>query len=245
MRDGRVSIAADLRRMRKSFSRLAARVKKSSDPDDLHDLRVLTRRMRAVVWLSRHATSGPRLKKLRAVLSELGHALGERRTLDVLERDAAHYGIEFKARSRSKTIKTLKNKALTTVEQLLMDAESELQQIQKKDIRPAVAELIVRVEELQRALPRSDQEWHRLRIEVKKIRYASELIGLNTSEIKKLQDLLGKGHDLCVLMEESGHRQQIAADMKKCWSRAKKLVPLALNRSRARLLEWRRTRLTH
>ncbi|MFL5813667.1 MAG: CHAD domain-containing protein [Bdellovibrionia bacterium] len=231
--------------MRKSFSHLATRVKKRSDPDDLHDLRVLTRRMRAVVWLSRHATSGPRLKKLRGVLSELGHALGERRTQDVLERDAAHYGLEIKARPRSKAIKVLKSKNLETVEQMMVDAESELQRLQTKGLRPAVAELIVRLELLQRSLPKSDQEWHRLRIEVKKIRYASELLGLDTSEIKKLQDLLGKGHDLGVLMDESGHQPRIAADIRKCWTRAKKLVPLALGRTRTRLLNWRDTESAH
>jgi CHAD domain-containing protein len=196
--------------------------------------------MRAVVWISRHATSGPRLKKLRKVLSRLGQDLGERRTRDVLERDAAHYGLEVKARSRPKAIGLLKARNLRTFERSLIDAERCLRGIQTKDLRPAVAELIVRVEELQCNHPKSEKEWHRLRIEIKKVRYASELLGLNTSEIKKLQDLLGQGHDLSVLMEEAGHRPRIESDMRRCWTRAKKILPTALSRSRAQLMEWRK-----
>jgi CHAD domain-containing protein len=202
--------------------------------------------MRAVIWLGRHSSCGLRLKKLRAVLRDLGHTLGERRTLDVLEKDAVHYKVKSGSihraskKAQAKILELLKTTHQKTIEELIIDAEKNLQPLSSNDFRSAVAELIVRLDELQRHRPKKETEWHQLRIEIKKIRYASDLLGLKTSEIKQLQDLLGKGHDLAVLMERLGHQARVESEMKKCWAKAKKLAPIALSRSRERLLEWRR-----
>lgn len=246
MKNGaRVSLSKDLRRMRGDFSRLTCRVQRKWDPDELHDLRVLTRRLRAVVWLSRHSIQGPRLKRLRRALRDLGHVLGEKRTLDVLQKDAAQYKVDGapKANDLKKTRKQIQTQLSrgrrNEFDRLLRDAESKLGSLKQRDFEPALAELIVRLEELRQARPKKAKEWHLLRIEVKKVRYAAELFGVEISELKKIQDLLGRGHDLGVLMDRLGRNRKIESDIQKLWKQSEKVAPPALRKSESKLLSRR------
>jgi CHAD domain-containing protein len=245
MKDDGASIAKELGKKRRQFTVLARRVQRKMDPDDLHDLRVLTRRMRAVVWITRHSRKGPGLKRLRKTLRVLGKALGSRRTLDVMTKDASRYGMASDSLKKDsikaqKEVQSLLDVArLRELETLLQDAEQSLSVMGPSDFRAAIAELITRLEELHRLRPRRAREWHLFRIEVKKIRYASEILGLKASELKQLQDLLGQGHDLGVLMNRLGHKAKVSADMKRLWSGARRKAPQALKRAEQRLLTFR------
>ncbi len=251
MKNGAASIANDFWRMSKQFSRLARRVRKSSNPEDLHDLRVLTRRFRAVIWLSRHSRGGPRLGRLKKMLRDLGKALGERRALDVMAKDAVRYGLRRRdldhklkldmKKARGKIMTALSKRRLCELERLLSHARDRLRDRQAEDFSLAVSELIAKSVELQALRPKQAKEWHLLRIEVKKIRYASELLKVKTSELKRVQDLLGRGHDLDVLMTRFGAKRKIGSDIKKLWIRAKQAAPSALRGSEKRLLACRGT----
>jgi CHAD domain-containing protein len=60
--------------------------------EDVHDLRVTTRRLRASLSVVRHAASpDARQRRARRQLRALGRALGERRMLDIAHRDATKY----------------------------------------------------------------------------------------------------------------------------------------------------------
>jgi CHAD domain-containing protein len=247
MKNGaRVSIAKDLKRMRKKLSRLAPRVQKKWDPDELHDLRVLTRRLRAIVWLSRHSAKGPRLKELRQVLRDLGHALGEKRTLDVLEKDAEKYKVSGKPKpgdlkkAKKQIVAQLESRQTNGLNHLLRAAEKKLSKLQSRDLQPALAELIVRLEKLGEHKPKNPKEWHLLRIEVKKVRYAAELLGVKVGELKTIQDLLGRGHDLGLLMERSGRNPKIHSDLQKVWKRSEKITAPHLKKSERKLLACRK-----
>lgn len=250
MKNGaRVSLAKDLKRMRKTFSRLAPRVQKKWDPDELHDLRVLTRRLRAIVWLSRHSAKGPRLKELRQVLRELGHALGEKRTLDVLQKDAKKYKVDGEPRpSDVKKVKKRIEEQLDShqrngLDHLLRAAEKKIAKVKSRDLKPALAELIPSLEKLSERNPKTPKEWHLLRIEVKKVRYAAELLGVKVGELKKIQDLLGRGHDLGLLIERLGRNREIQSDLQKVWKQSKKITAPILKKSERKLLSMLKIRV--
>lgn len=61
----------------------AARVRVSSDPEPIHDLRVATRRLRAALDLAGEIASRKRARRIRRDLRRLGRALGELREADV------------------------------------------------------------------------------------------------------------------------------------------------------------------
>jgi hypothetical protein len=76
-------LATQLLKQAGRFDRLAKRVRERLDPDDVHDLCVLARRMRATAWLGRQVCRGAGPKDLHRLLGEPpqgpGQAEGARR----------------------------------------------------------------------------------------------------------------------------------------------------------------------
>lgn len=230
---------------RKKFRRMADQVHREMDPEDLHQLRVLTRRLRAVVWLSRHSRKGPGLRRLRNDLRDLGHALGERRSLDVMMASARHYKLDSESLRRQarsageKVRRLLAPKKVRSLVKEMKDGETRLVKLTASDLEPATAELLARLEDLRRARSHNRQAWHRVRIEAKKIRYAAEILGVKMPELEKIQDQLGKGHDLVILGESLGRNARLISDEKKTWKRAGRQVPEALRKTERRLFQLR------
>src|SRR5262245_34375636 len=83
----RESIAALLRRQAASFDRIARLASSRLTSDRVHDLRVLTRRMRAAVSVGLQGWPGRALRRLRRLLRRTGRSLGARRSLDVAAED--------------------------------------------------------------------------------------------------------------------------------------------------------------
>jgi CHAD domain-containing protein len=195
------------------------------DPEDLHQLRVATRRLRAFLRAARPLLDRPAAEALRAELGWLGSALGPARDLDVitdaLRAQIAELGDDgtplLALVDELETQRLAAREALGTIMSeprylALLDSlehvgalvtggdEPTLARIwwrAHKRLRAAVAELAVDPE---------DDALHAVRIDVKRARYAAELAGSELGKrgeayvraAKALQDVLGDHQDAVV-----------------------------------------------
>jgi CHAD domain-containing protein len=178
----------------------------------VHQLRVLTRRMRAACTVARRIAPADAIDELAKRLRRLGRALGGRRTLDVAAGDYAalsgghtHPAIESaRAAAEVKLIKRLRAKHRET---LMTAVRTAVDALRTTESEPGALEELLRsrMARLRESLgAASKKELHQLRIEAKKLRYALEtarVMGHRTSRtaeaaLKKLQRRLGRIHDL-------------------------------------------------
>ena len=194
-----------------------------SDPEDLHQLRVATRRSRAflragITLLDRDWANG-----LRAELAWLGGALGPVRDLDVqiehFEGELA--SLDLKASSLVDAMQEERAAARTALTAALDDPryaalldrmEGTDEPVFAADGDDSLAGLWWReFKRLRRAIGKlrrssTDEELHAARIRVKRTRYAAELAGAELGEpgvavvdaAKRLQDILGEHQDASI-----------------------------------------------
>jgi CHAD domain-containing protein len=217
---------------REQYERLLAHdpgTRLGSDSEDLHQLRVATRRMRAFLRAGRPLLDRPWAESLRAELGWLGGALGPARDLDVLvehlreevERigaDAA--GAESllasfddeRARAREAVVAALSSERYL---KLLDRVEAAAAAPRYVRARTTLAKIWWREWKRTRAAFEAlgehptDDELHAARIRVKRARYAAELAGHElgrrgaafVAAAKELQDVLGEHQDAVVAEE--------------------------------------------
>jgi CHAD domain-containing protein len=198
------------------------------DPEDLHQMRVAVRRMRAVLAAAGDAVDRRWADQLRAELRWLGQVLGPVRDLDVLierlrgesadfsadERDAVEAllcGLVRKRRTaRQRLLRTLRSARYAALVTALEEAVAAGP--------PAAADQVVPLDLVRRPYRKavrqvrkvdqdgSDEALHALRIRGKRLRYAAELIepeqGRPVRKLVKavtaLQDVLGEHQDAVV-----------------------------------------------
>jgi CHAD domain-containing protein len=201
------------------------------DPEDLHQMRVAVRRMRAVLAAAGDAVDRRWADQLRAELRWLGQVLGPVRDLDVLierlrgesadfsadERDAVEAllcGLVRKRRTaRQRLLRTLRSARYAALVTALEEAVAAGP--------PAAADQVVPLDLVRRPYRKavrqvrkvdqdgSDEALHALRIRGKRLRYAAELIepeqGRPVRKLVKavtaLQDVLGEHQDAAVAEE--------------------------------------------
>ncbi|CAN5670446.1 CYTH and CHAD domain-containing protein [soil metagenome] len=200
-----------------------------TDPEDLHQLRVASRRLRAFLCAARPLLQGGWGKELRSELGWLGGALGPVRDLDVmldhLREESA--GLDAKDRDAfAPLLARLEAEREAARETMLEALDSEryldlLDRLQQAAENPratgdAALTGLWRAEfrRLRRAVGAlgaspSDEELHETRIRAKRARYAAELaqpeLGKRGTRFvqnaKRLQDLLGEHQDAFVAEE--------------------------------------------
>jgi triphosphatase len=222
-----------LRKLRKALRYDAA----TSAADAIHDLRVATRRARAftdVVTLGSGAKAGRRFERR---LRRVGRAVSDLRNTDVAialverklatatfdaDRAALEHLLERLARARRRAQRRASKRLDCVAPDVLCsrtraDFETAMREIDRAGVAlPAVAAGWVerRVANALGRRPARDgleheEELHRLRIAVKKLRYTLELFGSVMNDrgrelyepARGLQELLGEHHDLMVLTD--------------------------------------------
>jgi CHAD domain-containing protein len=192
-----------------------------TDAEELHQLRVATRRLRAFLRAGRELLDPAAAEPLRQELRWLGTALGPVRDLDVLiERLAAEVsslGVD-EAQGR-KLLRALERSRRSARRRLLTALGSQryfslLDTLERRFAtvadEPALDEIHAaehrRLRKAVRALEADapDEELHAVRIKVKRARYAAELEGDGpyVQAAKQLQDLLGEHQDAVVAVAE-------------------------------------------
>ena len=193
-----------------------------SDPEDLHQLRVATRRLRAFLRAARPLLDSDRAEALRAELSWLGGELGPARDLDVLlehfESAPDAGGLVESLRVRRDEARNRLVEALATDRyfELLDDVERFASDRPRGDGGMPLAKIWWReVKKLSRDVEAleddpADEALHAVRIRVKRARYAADLAAHELgkrgarfiSRAKEAQDVLGDHQDAFVAEQE-------------------------------------------
>ena len=201
-----------------------------ADPEELHQLRVAARRLRAVLRAARPLLDADWTEALRAELSWLGGALGPVRDLDVLlERLRAEIAeLEPQERRAAGRFLRLLEKERSVARDALLDALTSdryaelLTRLETAAVAPRARAADVPLKEIAagefrklrkavRALPADppDDELHAVRIRGKRSRYAAELaegvVGKPArrfvQDAKRFQDVIGEHQDAVVAEE--------------------------------------------
>ena len=206
-------------------------VRLGGDPEDLHQLRVATRRLRAILRAARGVIDPAWADGLRTDVAWLGAQLGPVRDSDVLHENLAAERDELDEPERKglDVLLRILGREATAARELLADAMSSDRYFTLLDtVELAVAaprftgddtplDAIAKSEyrKLRRAVRAldkvpSDEELHAVRIKGKRARYAAELAEASAGEeatrfinrAKKLQDVIGEHQDAVVAEEE-------------------------------------------
>jgi CHAD domain-containing protein len=201
-----------------------------ADPEDLHQMRVATRRTRAFLRAARKLVERTWAEKLRAELAWLGSTLGPARDADVLldhlrgEIEALDNGAA-PARGLLQALETERKKARAALVAALSEERyfRLLDRLDKAERPPLVPDRDERLADLwwtefkktRKAFGKLDRkspddELHAARIRLKRARYAGELAAHELGEpgerfvdaAKKLQDILGEHQDAVVAEAE-------------------------------------------
>jgi CHAD domain-containing protein len=204
-------------------------VRLGGDPEDVHRMRVATRRSRALIRAAR-SLLGDRFEESSGELKLLGGVLGAVRDLDVLlerldaevasldgDEDAARELLAALSSEREQRRAELLEALESSRYFALLDAfRRDLDQLDLLETKETAADLARRaLKKLRQAaddLPRnpSDEQLHALRIKAKRARYAAELAALGGGKkatrtvdaFKRLQDLIGDHQDAVVAEEK-------------------------------------------
>jgi CHAD domain-containing protein len=206
-----------VRAQRDEVLRYEPEVRSGVDPEAVHKQRVATRRLRSLLRSARAQTDDPeRSEHLREELRWLGAALGEVRDRDVLiaylldelntVEEAPAFGAalelldEEREDARGELLAALDSERYRT----LLEELDRPPALKDGDLRTAAARehrrVAKSVDRLDGSEP-SDEELHKVRIRVKRARYAAEACGGSKRYIKRakaLQDILGEHQDAVV-----------------------------------------------
>jgi CHAD domain-containing protein len=212
-------------RLREQATALVSRdpgTRLGSDPEDLHQLRVATRRLRAYLRAARPLLAAEPADELRAELGWLGGALGPVRDLDVL---MEHFGQQPDAAGLVSALQERRTAARAGLLEAL-GSDRYLALLDRLDAYTASPPLAgggetlaaiwwVEAKRLRRAVEAlgdapEDEALHAVRIKVKRARYAAELAGHELGErgaryvarAKQAQDVLGAHQDASVAEAE-------------------------------------------
>jgi CHAD domain-containing protein len=201
-------------------------VRFGEDPEALHQLRVATRRSRALLRAARGLVAPQWAEPLRAELAWLGGLLGPVRDLDVLlehldsdaaslEDDDARAFRRLRARlvaerreARDELLEAMVGERYFLLLDALEDAANAPAGELATPLSEIAAEAFARLRKAVKALPTrpTDAELHAVRIETKRTRYATELAALELGKrgarfverAKAVQDVIGEHQDACV-----------------------------------------------
>lgn len=204
----------------------------------VHDLRVASRRLRAFADVIEHGSGRKAARRFRRRLSKIARAVSELRSADVLlgvveqelataSFDADRASLEHLLERLARTRKTAERRARGELERVDLavllarltsdfdaalrrsaHAEASLAAFGVELVEQRMADVLEQVPRPSSAAP-SEERLHRLRIAVKKLRYAAELfdgaLSGRGAEVRErasaLQEQLGQRHDLAEVIE--------------------------------------------
>lgn len=230
----RRSLARDWSKRLVRFEELTSTDPDELSKDDVHDLRVTTRRLRASLWVLRHCMMNEAAERCYRELRSIGRALGERRMWDIVHGDAEHYGAgtaeieKQRGRAHASMRRVLERGRMRKLARSLHELEAEIPGMMLEKLAPWLQgyewELAYRLVHP----PKTPETRHELRIQAKKTRYVLECLGRRAPSLEKLQDHLGREHDLHVLRGIVGAKRGLGADVRRAHARANRVMPAAL-----------------
>ena len=230
----RLAFARDWSKRLAKFEELATSHADKLSPDDVHDLRVTTRRLRASLWILRRCLMNKNAERCYRELRSIGKALGERRTWDIARRDAERYGAdtsEIEKHRRHAHVKmrhALQRGRIRELVASLRKLEEQIPDVMLEKLVPWLQRYEWELAHRLQRPPKTSETRHELRIQVKKTRYVLECLGRRAPSLEKLQDELGREHDLHVLRGTIGTKRVLATDARAARARANRVMTAAL-----------------
>jgi CHAD domain-containing protein len=220
----------------RGFNKLVQSQSQRLTLEGVHDLRVSTRRLRSLLWLIK-STKAPIPANTKKALKDLGSALGEKRKWDVALKGARKYHLSQKSllkkqKKAGQDLRKVLKKPQTLALKLNLTSlnrsfKNQNLKIPQKDLRT----LKIEIKKWLQSKNLTRAEMHELRISAKKMRYVFEALNSPVKELEKLQDRLGKSHDLTMLNDYFHSPKTVKKDEKKEMKRAKKQIRPALRSS--------------
>jgi CHAD domain-containing protein len=190
-----------------TFLKLRKKVHAHPDVDNVHDLRIASRKLLTIIRLFELDPFSKPLKKA-------ANKLGELRDMDVSISHADQYGLkDDDLRKERKKLRKDVKKFFTKhrqkiIERIMHHAQVKLLEKKEDDLKEVVDNY--KKELLHwKTVNIGRENFHEFRIALKKARYILEAKGDKVKDIVKLQDLLGDIHDLEVLTERKGTTPEI------------------------------------
>lgn len=214
----------------RSFHRLVNAIDKNPTKEDIHQLRIHIRKLRAILWLTKHSKMPLKFKSLSTQLRNLGHVLGTVRELDVAAKDSKIFHLKSNhiAQKQKRVRKRLHNdfgeKQRKILFAQLNKAIRRISKIKYADLTPALRHLESKIKAEKSKRLKTDRDYHKLRITVKKTRYILEALHRPTTPLRRLQKTLGKAHDLKVLGNLSGQSPKLEHAKSKIYRKAEKII---------------------
>jgi CHAD domain-containing protein len=223
-----VDLAGVLEAGSRRLKTLAKQTAHAPTADHVHDLRVVTRRLRADFWVIPPQRRSTAVRRARRDLERLGEILGEQRKYDVALADAHRFHApttRIRRRldaARRHVVAALRRGRRRTHLRHLRRAVRDARRLDPAVIRLGIARLRRRLAHALQRPPARNQTRHRLRINVKRARYLLEAAGRPVAPLVTLQDALGRWHDLMVLAEISGRTAGLAEARADAWRKAER-----------------------
>jgi CHAD domain-containing protein len=189
--------------------KLAAQHRLSSN--DIHNLRVLIRRLISIIWLARLGspkTKRPKFRRVQLRLRRLANGLGNRRVMDVNRALAKEFRLNLPESEEGKYQRACRRaKSVIETEFQRRNNVNYWKKVGRKlDQNGAWSEAKMR-KRMKRRIRRQRREWnacknrkpddyHALRIFLRRLRNAFEILNIPNDELRRHQDLLGRAHDL-------------------------------------------------
>lgn len=222
--NARAMLLHDFQKYARSFGHLSEdlRLKRAGkvSPERVHRLRVTLRHLRSDLGFLKYVKERRQSMKLSRRFHKWSRALGVIRELDVGAVDCRAFQIDVQklVHKRRKVCKkfcrSFSKWQADDFHNLLEESAEEIQNISEAELRKSVRLLSYKlkrwgvwIEKLSGAGTRWDlslqvQKFHELRIQVKKARYFIEALGHPSRDLQKLQDVLGRLHDLEVAQKK-------------------------------------------
>ena len=213
-------------------------LQKKQNQEDVHQLRVVVRRLLSALWVLKHSQKGLEPSGLSLKLKKLGKVLGRKRELDVALEEAKKYKLktaDIKAlRKKSKQelalfLKEKKKKKILAALRLMIENIGVA--TAKSSLNPSAvhSKLMNQLQFWTEHSPHTTAELHRCRIQLKKARYVLEWLNCPVAPLVKAQNSLGKIHDLDLLGKYAPHDAHVSKDKHREMKKAEKLTEPALS----------------
>ena len=178
------------------FDELLRKASENPTTKCIHQIRVTIRRLGVVINSVK--------------LNQLTKVLGRERDLEVAIANAKKYGLGItKLKKAKKSARKKSQKKMQLFSEKGLRKTSQINLLMK--YKTMMKELNLELEDFE-SIEMTNKQFHRLRINLKKVRYGLEAIGQFRPQLEKMQDLLGHIHDLEVLQRLIGKKARIKKD---------------------------------
>jgi CHAD domain-containing protein len=216
-----MALQEHLQRESRNFAELIQATAKDASRKNVHDLRVCCRRLQSDLWLIPKKNRTGSIRRAYRHLGNLVDTLGDQRRYDVAWQDAKAFGVQKKKirerreKARDRVQKFLKGKKAKKYTKDLNKGIKKANQVAAAFMVPQLEKLRVRSQGMLENTPTRSADWHKLRIELKRVRYVLEAFHHEIPRLKSIQDHLGRWHDMRVLADLVGNKRVVKQAQKK------------------------------